>query len=179
MAAESNDVTIRAVGPAHLDAVTAIYAQDVLHGTGTFELVPPTVAEMADRVAAVTDAQLPYLVAVEGGEVLGFAYAGAYRPRPAYRFTVEDSIYLRPAATGRGVGTRLLAEVVQACEALGLRQIIAVIGDSANAGSIRTHAKCGFELAGTFRAVGWKHARWLDTVLMQRSLGEGATTTAE
>lgn len=179
MGAESNELRIRPIAQGDLDAVTAIYAHDVVHGTGTFELVPPTVAEMGDRVATVTGGGLPYLVAVEGDAVLGFAYAGAYRPRPAYRFSVEDSIYLRPDATGRGVGTRLLTGVVQECEARGLRQVIAVIGDSDNIGSIRTHAKCGFEPVGTFRAVGWKHGRWLDTVLMQRSLGAGATTTPE
>ena len=177
MAEESSELRIRPVTPADLDAVTAIYAHDVLHGTGTFEIVPPAVAEMSDRVAAVTSAGLPYLVAELGDEVVGFAYAGSYRPRPAYRFTVEDSIYLQPA--GRGIGTRLLREVVQTCESIGLRQMIAVIGDSDNVGSIRTHAKCGFAPVGTFRAVGWKHGRWLDTVLMQRSLGAGATTTAE
>ena len=179
MAAESNELRIRPVTAADLDAVTAVYAHDVLHGTGTFEIVPPTVAEMSDRVAAVTAAGLPYLVAMLGDDLVGFAYAGSYRPRPAYRFTVEDSIYLRPDATGRGIGTRLLREVVQVCESLGLRQMIAVIGDSDNVGSVRTHAKCGFSPVGAFRAVGWKHGRWLDTVLMQRSLGAGATTSAE
>ena len=175
--AASNELTIRAVRPEDLEAVTAVYAHDVVHGTGTFEIVPPTVAEMAARVTTVTSAGLPYLVAVEGGAVVGFAYAGAYRPRPAYRFTVEDSIYLRPDAAGRGIGTQLLTQVVGECETLGLRQMIAVIGDSENLGSIRTHAKCGFAPVGTFRAVGWKHGRWLDTVLMQRSLGAGATTS--
>ena len=171
-----DELTIRPVGPDDVDAVSAVYAHDVLHGTGTFEIVPPTVAEMGDRIATVTAAGLPYLVAAWGSEVVGFAYAGAYRPRPAYRFTVEDSIYLRPDAVGRGIGTRLLAQVVGECEALGLRQMIAVIGDSENVGSIRLHAKCGFEPVGTFRGVGWKHGRWLDTVLMQRRLGAGETT---
>jgi phosphinothricin acetyltransferase len=179
MGAESNEWEIRPITAGDLDAVTAIYAHDVTHGTGTFELVPPSVAEMGERVATVTAAGLPYLVVATAGDVLGFAYAGAYRPRPAYRFSVEDSIYLRPDATGRGIGTRLLTEVVEACVARGLRQMIAVIGDSDNLGSVRTHTKCGFEPVGTFRAVGWKHGRWLDTVLMQRSLGAGATTTAE
>ena len=171
MAAESSGLRIRPVTGADLEAVTAIYAHDVVHGTGTFEIDPPSVAEMGDRVAAVTAAGLPYLVALLDVDVVGFAYAGTYRPRPAYRFTVEDSIYLRPDATGRGIGTQLLREVVHACESLQLRQMIAVIGDSDNVGSIRTHAKCGFEPVGTLRAVGWKHGRWLDTVLMQRSLG--------
>ena len=156
--------------------MTAAYAHDVLHGTGTFEIVPPSVAEMAQRVATVTSAGLPFLVAVLGGEVAGFAYAGPYRPRPAYRFTVEDSIYLRPEAAGQGIGTRLLTRLVAECEARGMRQMIAVIGDSDNLGSIRIHHKCGFEPVGTFRTVGWKHGRWLDTVLMQRGLGVAATT---
>jgi phosphinothricin acetyltransferase len=108
---------------------------------------------------------------VSGGEVVGFAYAGPYRPRPAYRFTVEDSIYLRPDATGRGLGVRLLRAVLDMCEALGIRQVIAVIGDSDNIASIRTHESCGFATVGIFRAVGWKFDRWLDTVLMQRELG--------
>ena len=179
MADEGQALSIRPVTAADIDAVTAIYAHDVLYGTGTFELVPPTVSEMAVRVASVTDAGLPYLAAVEASDVVGFAYAGPYRPRPAYRYTVEDSIYLHPEATGRGIGTLLLTEVVERCESLGLRQMIAVIGDSDNVGSIRTHAKCGFDPVGTFRAVGWKHGRWLDTVLMQRNLGVGATTPAE
>ena len=172
----SDELTIRPVGSDDLEAVTAAYAHDVLHGTGTFEIVPPSVEEMAERVATVTSAGLPYLVAVLGGEVAGFAYAGPYRPRPAYRFTVEDSIYLRPEAAGQGIGTRLLARLVAECEARGMRQMIAVIGDSDNLGSIRIHHKCGFEPVGTFRAVGWKHGRWLDTVLMQRGLGVAATT---
>ena len=117
--------------------MTAAYAHDVLHGTGTFEIVPPSVEEMAERVATVTSAGLPYLVAVLGGEVAGFAYAGPYRPRPAYRFTVEDSIYLRPEAAGQGIGTRLLTRLVAECEARGMRQMIAVIGDSDNLGSTR------------------------------------------
>jgi L-amino acid N-acyltransferase YncA len=167
---------MRPVAEADLAAVTEIYAHHVLHGTGTFELTPPTHAEMEQRVAAVTSAGLPFLVAVEGDQVLGFAYVGPYRPRPAYDRTVEDSIYLSPDATGRGVGTALLSDVLLRSEAAGIRQVIAVIGDSTNHASIRIHDKCGFAHIGTFRGVGWKHDRWLDTVLMQRSLGPGATT---
>jgi len=157
--------------PQDVAAVSDIYAHHVLHGTGTFELAPPDEAEMAARIEAVTTAGLPFLVAVDGDDVLGFAYAGPYRPRPAYRFTVEDSIYLRPEAAGRGLGGRLLQAVLGRCEEQGVRQVLAVIGDSANLASVRTHEKCGFGHVGTFRAVGWKFDRWLDTVLMQRSLG--------
>ena len=164
------EVELRPVTAADVAAVAEIYAHHVLHGTGTFELTPPNVAEMAARVDAVTSGGLPYLVAVSGGDVVGFAYAGPYRPRPAYRFTVEDSIYLRPDATGRGIGALLLRDLLTRCEALGVRQVIAVIGDSANVASIRTHESCGFARVGTFRAVGWKFDRWLDTVLMQRQL---------
>ena len=172
--AASAPTDLRPITDGDLTAVTAIYAHHVLHGTGTFELEPPDDAEMARRIEAVTSLALPFLVAVEQGTVVGFAYAGRYRPRPAYQHTVEDSIYLSPEAGGRGVGTRLLTEVLGRCEDAGVRQVIAVIGDSANEASVRTHARCGFDVVGTFRDVGWKHGRWLDTVLMQRSLGPGA-----
>lgn len=161
---------LRPVTASDVAAVHAIYAHHVLHGTGTFELEPPDDAEMARRIDAVTSLGLPFLVAAEGDDVLGFAYAGPYRPRPAYRFTVEDSIYLHADATGRGVGTTLLTAVLDACTGLGIRQVIAVIGDSDNAASIRVHERCGFKRVGVFRAVGWKFDRWLDTVLMQREL---------
>ena len=163
-------IELRAATPRDVDDVRDIYAHHVLHGTGTFELTPPDKAEMTARMHAVTAAGLPFLVAAERGEVLGFAYAGPYRPRPAYRFTVEDSIYLRPDATGKGIGAALLGDVLTRCEALGVRQVIAVIGDSDNVASIRTHDKCGFATVGVFRAVGWKFDRWLDTVLMQKGL---------
>jgi L-amino acid N-acyltransferase YncA len=162
---------LRPVTTPDVGAIRDIYAHHVLHGTGTFELMPPDEPEMAARIDAVTSAGLPFLVATDGRGVLGFAYAGPYRPRPAYRFTVEDSIYLHPDATGSGLGAPLLQAVLERCEALGVRQVIAVIGDSANLASIRTHEKCGFVHVGTFGAVGWKFDRWLDTVLMQRGLG--------
>ena len=161
---------LRAASTADVPALTRIYAHHVFNGTGTFELEPPDESEMAARLAAVTATDLPYLVATDGGDVVGFAYAGPYRPRPAYRFTVEDSIYLDPNATGRGLGTRLLSDLLHRCERLGIRQVIAVIGDSDNTPSIRLHDKCGFDHVGTLRDVGWKHGRWLDTVLMQRTL---------
>ncbi|HZX54548.1 MAG TPA: GNAT family N-acetyltransferase [Ilumatobacteraceae bacterium] len=175
----TGSVALRSVTPQDVSAVREIYAHHVLHGTGTFELTAPDEAEMAARIDAVTATGLPFLVATQGVDVLGFAYAGPYRPRPAYRFTVEDSIYLRADATGRGIGAVLLREVLDRCEGLGVRQVIAVIGDTANVASIRTHEKCGFATIGTFRAVGWKFGRWLDTVLMQRELGAGAGTSPE
>ena len=175
----TGSVALRSVTPQDVSAVRDIYAHHVLHGTGTFELTAPDEAEMAARIGAVTTTRLPFLVATQGGDVVGFAYAGPYRLRPAYRFTVEDSIYLRADATGRGIGADLLREVLDRCERLGVRQVIAVIGDTANVASIRTHEKCGFATIGTFRAVGWKFGRWLDTVLMQRELGAGTTTSPE
>ena len=168
--AVTDDAELRAVTSNDIGAIRDIYAHHVLHGTGTFELTPPDESEMAARIDAVTSAGLPFLVAAERGNVVGFAYAGPYRSRPAYRFTLEDSIYLRPEATGGGLGGRLLQALLDRCQALGVRQVIAVIGDSANVASIRTHEKCGFVRVGTFRAVGWKFDRWLDTVLMQREL---------
>lgn len=166
----SGEINLRPASGADLARITEIYAHHVRYDTGTFELEPPDEAEMAARCEAVTAAGLPYLVAYDGGGLLGFAYAGPYRHRPAYRFTVEDSIYVSPDAAGRGVGTRLLTDLLQRCEQLGIRQAIAVIGDSDNTPSIRLHDKCGFDRVGTLRDVGRKHGRWLDTVLMQRTL---------
>lgn len=157
-----------------LPAITAIYAEAVLHGTGTFELDPPDAAEMARRRADIVGKGLPWLVAEQDGAVLGYAYANHFRPRRAYRFCLEDSVYLAPEARGRRVGTLLLAELLARSEALGARQMLAVIGDAANAGSIRLHAALGFEHAGVLKASGWKFDRWLDVVLMQRALGRGA-----
>lgn len=161
---------------ADLPAITAIYADAVLNGTGTFELDVPDVDEMARRRADVLGKALPWLVAEEGGEVLGYAYANHFRPRRAYRFCLEDSIYLHPGARGRGVGRLLLAELLARCDAAGARQMLAVIGDAANAGSVAVHAALGFEHAGVLKASGWKFGRWLDVVLMQRRLGTGAAT---
>jgi phosphinothricin acetyltransferase len=166
-------LAIRPSTAADLAAVTRIYGQAVAQGTGTFELEPPDEAEMSRRRDDVLAKGLPWLVAASGSEVLGFAYANHFRPRPAYRFCLEDSIYLDPAASGQGIGRLLLAELMAQCEARGARQMLAVIGDSANAGSIGVHRACGFEPAGLFKAAGWKFGRWLDVVLMQRSLGLG------
>lgn len=169
-------LTIRPGTDADLPAITAIYAHNVLHGTGTFELDAPDESEMTRRRTDVLGKGLPWLVAERGGRVLGYAYANHFRPRRAYRFCVEDSIYLHPGAQGQGVGRLLLAELVARCEAVGARQMLAVIGDSANAGSIGVHKALGFEHTGLLRAAGWKFDRWLDVVLMQRALGPGAAS---
>ena len=169
-------VQIRAAAPTDLPAITAIYRHAVLHGTATFELDPPDLAEMTRRYEALAAAGFPYLVAVMEDIVVGYAYAGPYRPRPAYRFTVENSVYLEPAAQGRRIGTRLMQDLIAASEQRGYRQMIAVIGDSANAASIGVHARAGFEMIGTHPTVGFKFGRWLDTVMMQLALGEGGGT---
>jgi L-amino acid N-acyltransferase YncA len=156
-------------------AVQHIYAHHVLTGTASFEEVPPDLVEMTARWAAVQRLGLPYLVAEHGGAVVGYAYAGAYRPRPAYRHTVEDSVYVASEHHGLGIGRALLAQLIERCEAGPWRQMIAVIGDSANAGSIGLHRRFGFRHTGTLQDVGFKFGRWLDSVIMQRALGAGAT----
>ncbi len=161
-----------------LDAITSIYAWNVAHGTGTFEIEPPDRAEMERRRADVLGKGLPWLVLERSGTVLGYAYAGPFRPRPAYRFCLEDSLYLAPEAVGFGFGRLLLAELLARCEAAGARQMLAVIGDSANAGSIGVHRALGFDHAGTIKAAGRKFDRWLDVVIMQRRLGLGDTADA-
>ncbi len=172
----ASPLLVRPSTPADLDAIRAIYADAVAHGTGTFELEAPDAAEMERRRDEVLAKGLPWLVAEAQGRVLGYAYANHFRPRPAYRFSVEDSIYLNPDAQGRGVGRALLAELLARCQAAGARQMLAVIGDSANHGSIGVHRALGFEPSGLLKAVGWKFGRWLDVVLMQRTLGAGALT---
>ena len=167
---------IRPATEADLSVVTAIYHQAVRFGTATFEIDPPDLAEMTRRFRALTDGGFPYVVATLDGRVVGYAYAGAYRPRPAYRFTVENSVYLEPATHRRGIGLQLLRRLIAECEARGFRQMIAVIGDSANAGSIGVHSSAGFSMIGTHPNVGFKFGRWLDTVMMQRALGDGAGT---
>src|SRR5215468_11053249 len=167
---------IRPAEEADLPFITAIYDHAVRYGTATFELSSPDLAEMTRRFKALIVGGYPYFVAVLDGRVVGYAYAGAYRPRPAYRFTVENSIYLQPAIHRRGIGLKLLQRLIVESEARGYRQMIAVIGDSANAGSIGVHIKTGFAMVGTHPNVGFKFGRWLDTVMMQRSLGEGAAT---
>ncbi len=167
------DILIRPSGAADVASIVAIYSHHVLHGTATFEITPPGPQEIARRRDAILDAGLPYLVAERDGEVAGYAYAGLYRPRPAYQYTIEDSIYLHPGYLRRGIGAKLLDELVRQCERGGWRQLIAVIGDSGNAASIRLHETAGFRHIGVFQSVGWKFSRWLDTVLMQRQLGPG------
>ncbi len=153
-------------------ALAAIYGHHVLHGLGTFEETPPGADEMIGRLGAVQARGLPYLVA-QTDRVIGFAYATPFRLRAAYRYTVEDSIYVAPDQRGLGVGKRLVGEVMQRCEALGLRQMIAIVGDSANAASIGLHRSLGFELKGVMPSVGFKHGRWVDIVWMQRQLNRG------
>ena len=159
-----------------LDAITRIYGHHVLHGTGTFETTPPTVADMTARRADVLGKGLPWLVAEEGGQVLGFAYGNWFKPRPAYRFSVEDSIYMDPASHRKGLGRALLTELLAVLERTGTRKVMAVIGDSANAGSIGVHKALGFEHVGVMQSCGWKFDRWLDIVLMQKTLGAGDST---
>jgi phosphinothricin acetyltransferase len=168
---------IRPSRDSDLAAISAIYAHHVRHGTGTFELEPPTPSDMQQRRAEVLSRGLPWLVAENQGQVLGYAYCNWFRPRPAYRFAAEDSIYVAPQAGGQGLGRALLAELAAAAERAGMRKLIAVIGDSANAGSIGLHRACGFTPAGVLHASGWKFGRWLDTVLMEKPLGLGDTTS--
>ena len=175
----SGPLLIRPAEPSDLPAVTTIYAWNVDHGTGTFELEAPDLAEMTRRHDDVTGKGLPWLVAERAGTLLGYAYANHFRPRRAYRFCLEDSIYLSPDAQGHGVGRLLLAELMARCEAAGARQMLAVIGDSANAGSIGVHRTLGFEQVGLMASAGWKFDRWLDVVIMQKALGSGDTAAPE
>ncbi len=171
-----SSLEIRSATTADLPVITEIYEHAVRFGTATFELIPPDLPEMTRRFRALMDGGFPYLVAALDGSVAGYAYAGPYRPRPAYRFTVENSVYLQPAVHRRGIGLQLLQRLIDECEPRGYRQMIAVIGDSANAGSVGVHRSCGFQMIGTHPNVGFKFGRWLDTVMMQRPLGEGDRT---
>jgi L-amino acid N-acyltransferase YncA len=168
-------VAIRTATAADIPAITAIYDHAVRHGTASFELEPPDAAEMARRRQTLVDGGFPYLVATADGAIVGYAYAGPYRPRPAYRWSVEDSIYVAPSLHRRGVGKALLDRLIIESEQRGYRQMIAVIGDSAQKPSIQLHRAAGFRLIGTIENVGFKFGRWLDSVLMQRDLGPGAT----
>jgi L-amino acid N-acyltransferase YncA len=165
--------TIRPSREDDVPAITAIYAHYVLNSTATFEIDSPSPGDMAARRAEVLARGLPWLVLEEEGQVLGYAYCNWFKPRPAYRYSAENSIYLAPGTQGRGLGRLLLAELGRQAEAVGVRKLIAVIGDSANAGSIGVHRSLGFEPVGTIRSCGWKFDRWLDIVLMEKSLGEG------
>jgi phosphinothricin acetyltransferase len=167
---------IRPAEPGDIPAITAIYRESVLNGVASYEIEPPTLEEMAARFQAITGKGYPYIVATEeAGSLLGYAYASAFRTRPAYRWLVEDSVYLAPDARGKGVGKALLADLVVRCTELGFRQMVAVIG-GAHPASIAVHSATGFEHGGRLTATGFKHGRWLDTVFMQRALGEGAAT---
>jgi phosphinothricin acetyltransferase len=168
---------VRNAVAADVAAIHAIYSHHVLHGLASFEEVAPSLAEMRRRHAEVLAQGLPYLVAEEAGAVLGYGYCAPYRTRSAYRFSLEDSVYVREGLQRRGVGRALLEELIARCERLGYRQLIAVIGDSANAASIGLHARLGFVRAGTLRAVGYKFGRWVDSVTMQRPLGGGDMTS--
>ena len=167
---------IRPSTDADIAAITAIYAHHVLHGTGTFETTPPTVDDMTGRRADVLSKGLPYLVVEDASGVLGFAYCNWFKPRPAYRYSAEDSIYLAPTAHGKGLGRLLLEELMAQAERAGVRKLIAVIGDSANQGSVGVHKACGFQPVGVLANCGWKFDRWLDVVLMDRVIGAGSTT---
>ncbi len=173
----SSSLVVRDSTPADVPSIQAIYSHHVLHGTASFEIEPPTVDQMQERRAEVVSKGLPYLVAERGGVILGYGYATLYRARPAYRFTCEDSVYVHKDMARQGVGAKLLAEVISRCTAGGWRQMIAVIGDN-NPASMAVHASQGFVLAGTLKNVGFKFDAWRDTALMQRGLGDGATTPA-
>ncbi|XHE13686.1 GNAT family N-acetyltransferase [Agrobacterium deltaense] len=171
-----SSLLIRPCEEADIPAITEIYRDAVLHGRASFEIDPPGVDTMLERRRLLVEGNYPYLVAEMDGKVAGYAYAGAYRARPAYGAAVEDSVYVCPAAKGMGIGRKLLNALIEDATSRGFRQMIAVIGDSANAASIGVHRAAGFEHVGTFRSIGWKHGQWLDTVLMQRALGVGDTT---
>jgi phosphinothricin acetyltransferase len=168
---------LRPATPADIPAITRIYAEAVRDGTASFEIDPPDQAEMALRMKSLLDGGFPYVAADIGGALVGYAYAGPYRPRRAYRFSVEDSVYIDPAAQRRGLGRALLAQLIEQSEQRGFRQMIAVIGDSWHQASIELHRAAGFRMIGNIENVGFKFGRWLDSVLMQRALGPGATTT--
>jgi phosphinothricin acetyltransferase len=170
------DITIRDATPADLPDITAIYAHAVEHGTASYELEPPSLAEMTQRFEALRSGGFPYIAAQDGEALLGYAYAGAFRPRPAYRFVVEDSIYIDPKAQGRGVGRLLLAELIVRATALGFRQMIAVIGDGRpDSASVRLHERLGFSHSGRLVGSGYKHGRWLDTAFMQLAMNGGTS----
>jgi L-amino acid N-acyltransferase YncA len=170
---------IRASSDQDIPVITAIYAHHVLNGTGTFETKPPTEDEMKTRRTDVLAKELPYLVAEEDGRILGFAYCNWFKPRPAYRYSAEDSIYMADGERGRGAGKQLLTELARQAEAAGVRKLIAVIGDSANQGSVRVHESIGFTPVGVLKSCGWKFGKWLDVVLMEMPLGLGDSTSPE
>ena len=171
-----SDIFTRASTANDLRAIKEIYAHHVLNGTGTFETVPPSLDEMQTRCADVLQKSLPYIVAERDGKVLGFSYANWFKPRPAYRFSTEYSVYVAPGSMGQGIGAALMTQLLALLEARGIRHVMAVIGDSDNTGSINLHRRMGFSHVGTMRGCGWKFERWLDIVLMERTLGKGTQT---
>jgi L-amino acid N-acyltransferase YncA len=177
--AQMDNIRIRGAGPGDIADITRIYANAVANGTASFELEPPDEAEMARRQNKLLADGYPYLIAELGGAVAGYAYAAPYRARPAYKWCVENSVYVAPELHRRGIGKLLLLGLVEECERRGFRQMIAVIGDSAQIASISLHAAAGFAMVGTLRSVGFKHGKWLDTPLMQRALGKGDTAPPE
>ncbi len=177
--APPGEALVRDAEAADMAAVQGIYAHYVLKSLATFEEIPPTLEEMLSRRQASLDLGLPYLVAEAGGEILGFAYGAAYHSRAAYRFAIEDSVYVADGLRGRGIGAALLAELIARCERGPWRQMLAIVGDSANAGSIALHRRFGFELAGTLRSVGFKFGQWVDTPILQRALGPGDSRPAD
>ncbi len=170
---------VRPATLADAGSIQSIYGHHALHGFGTFEEAGPSLDDIAARIAAVLDQGLPYVVAELGGAVKAFAYAGPFRPRAAYRYTAEDSVYVAPDALGQGLGKAVLRQVIVDCEALGLRQLIAVIGDSGNAGSLALHHACGFVRTGLLEGVGYKHGRWVDVVFMQKALNQGVASAPQ
>ena len=171
-----NRTLVRPATAADIPAITAIYGHHVLHGLATFEVEPPDTAEMTRRFATIRELGLPYLAAEINGEVAGYAYAAVYRARPAYRYTVEDSVYVLDDCAGQGIGSALMPALIDGCARAGCRQLVAVIGDSDNLASIRLHEKFGFKRVGMLPAVGFKFGRWVDSVLMQRDLADGQRT---
>jgi len=164
------DILIRASVDSDVPAITEIYGHHVLHGTGSFEIMPPDESEMRRRREKIINGGYPWLVAEMQGGIMGYAYAGPFHAREAYRFTLEDSIYVRPEWSGQGIGRRLLESLIEACRHSGYKKIVALIGDSANVGSIRVHERSGFQHSGVLKSVGIKQDRWLDVVLMQLEL---------
>lgn len=175
----AHSLTIGPCAESHMEAIQAIYAHYVATNLATFELEPPSVAQMLSRRADILQGGYPYLVAHRDGEVVGYAYGSAYRSRPAYRHTVEDSIYVAPGMRQAGIGSALLRELIRQCEQRGFRQMVGVVGNSANTGSLKVHEALGFTRVGTLGCVGYKFGQWVDTVLMQRALGDGATSPGE
>ena len=169
----TDDVVIRPATPADLPDIQRIYGHHVTTGFASFEEVAPDLAEMTRRYTAIVEAGFPYLVAEAGGRVVGYTYCGSYRPRPAYRYSVENSVYLAPESARKGIGRMLLSALIERATALGKRQMVAVIGDSANNASIGLHTALGFRMVGVIEGAGFKHGRWVDSVLMQRALGPG------